>query len=52
VSKLKIAVLVAFLIALIAFAASGGGWKWRHAQAAPQEHVAGWTWEMRAAKHE
>ena len=34
-----------------ALAAFGGGWKWRHsAQAAPQEHIAGWTWDGQA-KH-
>jgi len=49
VSKLRIVLVVLFVIALTALAVFGAGWKWRpRVQAAPQEHVAGWTWEMRA----
>jgi hypothetical protein len=53
VSKIKILVLVAFVVALTALAVIGAGWKWRGGKvAAPQEHVAGWTWETHAAKHD
>jgi len=49
VSKLKVVLVVAFVIAITALAVFGAGWKWRPRvdRAAPQEHVAGWTWEMR-----
>jgi hypothetical protein len=45
-SRLKLVVLAALVVALIALAVFGGGWKWSHPKDgyAPQK-LAGWTWD-------
>jgi hypothetical protein len=49
--SVKLFVVVAFAVALTALSALGAGWKWhRPGQAAPQERLAGWTWDERAAR--
>ena len=50
--RLKLVAVIAFAAALTAFAALGGGWKWRHTTGAGHvERVAGWTWDGNQAKH-
>jgi hypothetical protein len=53
VSKLKLSLVLAFVLALLAVAALGGGWKWRapKGNAASTERVAGWTWDWRTRAH-
>jgi hypothetical protein len=49
---LKLFAVIAFAVALTAFAALGGGWKWHQKSGAGHvEHVAGWTWDENHAKH-
>jgi hypothetical protein len=45
-SRFKLVVLTALVIALSAIAVFGGGWKWSHHNDGyvPQK-VAGWTWD-------
>jgi hypothetical protein len=52
VSMLKVSLVLVFALALIAFAAFGGGWKWHDGggkgHAASTERVAGSTWTSAA----
>jgi hypothetical protein len=51
VSKTKLLVVLAMLVALTAASAVGAGWKWRLSPShGPAQHAAGWTWDDRPGK--